>query len=241
MLANYITTCESISFETANARIQSEVATWKKTLTKDAILLENIGSLSQNKEGKVIFIPSENKNFLTDSYGLDSTQSSIISRDTNVRKEIPIHTIATSKNRNSYFRYAAAAAVLISVGSLGWNAYNQNRVEKLQQIQQDNILEKIQEATFTIENPLPTIELEVLKTELPKKYHLIAGAFENNANALKKVAQLKELGFNAEILGVNKWGLTQVTFESYSTSEEARTNLKEIKKTIDKEAWLFIQ
>ncbi len=241
LLANYMATSENISFETANARIQSEVLNWKNCLKKEAVLLENIGSLVQNKEGNLVFTPSENNNFLTESFGLDTTQSSAITRDIVIEKEIPVHTISATKNSKGYLKYAAAAAIFISIGSIGWNAYEQQQGEKLQQLQQDNMLAKIQEATFTIENPLPTIQLEVLKKELPKKFHLIAGAFENKDNALKKVAQLKNLGFNAQIIGINKWGLTQVAFESYTTREEAKTNLLDIKQTIDKEAWLFIK
>ncbi len=241
LLANYVTTCENISFEAANTRIQSEVVAWKKTLKKEAVHLENIGSLLLNKEGNLIFTPSENTNFLTDSFGLDATQSSAITRNTATTKEIPVHTIPAAKNSKRYLKYAAAAAVMISIGSLGWNAFEQQQVEKLQQLQQDSLLEKIQEATFSIENPLPTIELKINKTELPKKFHLIAGAYENKENALKKIAQLKKLGFNAEIVGVNKWGLTQVAFESYTSREAAKTNLIDIKQTIDKEAWLYIK
>ena len=53
--------------------------------------------------------------------------------------------------------------------------------------------------------------------------------------------QLKELGFNARILGVNQWGLTQVSFESYNTNKEAREGLVVIRQTISEEAWLLIQ
>ena len=76
---------------------------------------------------------------------------------------------------------------------------------------------------------------------MPKKFHLIAGAFGQESNAFKKVKQLKRKGFNAQIIGVNKWGLTQVSFESYTTREEATEHLQIIKKSIAKDAWLYIK
>ena len=72
------------------------------------------------------------------------------------------------------------------------------------------------------------------------KYHIIAGAFREPANADKKVRQLIEKGYDAHIVGVNKWNLTQVAFASYATKEEAQNNLNIIKRTA-KDAWLLVQ
>jgi len=74
-----------------------------------------------------------------------------------------------------------------------------------------------------------------------KPFHIIAGAFQFTENAEKKVQQLKTKGFDAKIIGVNKWGLTQVTFNSYSDRNEATNNLYKIQKTVSKDAWLLIR
>ena len=99
---------------------------------------------------------------------------------------------------------------------------------------------KIQTATFVISNPLPTIELNVVK-KIAKPYHVVAGAFQFSENAQIKVDQLKAQGYNAKIIGVNKWGLTQVAFNSYSDKNEATNNLYKIQKTVSKDAWLLIE
>ena len=40
---------------------------------------------------------------------------------------------------------------------------------------------------------------------------------------------------------MNKWGLTQVAFDSYSSRNEATKHLYEIRKTVSKDAWLLIK
>ena len=69
----------------------------------------------------------------------------------------------------------------------------------------------------------------------------IAGAFRFPKNAVKKVNQLTAEGYNARILGVNKWNLSVVSFQSYSTQEEARKVLENIQGEVEKDAWLLIQ
>lgn len=73
------------------------------------------------------------------------------------------------------------------------------------------------------------------------KYHIIAGAFSQPANADKKVNQLKEKGYNARIVGMNKWNLTQVAFGSFATREEAQKFLRKIKNTEAKDAWILVK
>ena len=71
------------------------------------------------------------------------------------------------------------------------------------------------------------------------KYHIIAGAFKEVANAEKKVRQLTNKGFKSSIVGVNKWQLNQVAFGSFQSKSEAKTFLQHIKKTEAKDAWLL--
>lgn len=73
------------------------------------------------------------------------------------------------------------------------------------------------------------------------KYHIIAGAFKLPENATKKVNQLTAKGYNAHIVGINKWQLTQVAFGSYTSKSEAQTVLRQIQKTEAKDAWLLVK
>ncbi len=238
LLANYIADVENISFEQAVNNIATTVNFWNSQLQDENIVLDKIGNLSLSKEHKIIFEPLETVNYLTSSFGLDSFNSPAVKREEYKQKTILLDT--TAKRKPSYFKYAATVAAFLALGGIGWQSMQQNQIKALETEYQEKRNQKIEEATFVISNPLPEITLDLVKT-LPKKYHLIAGAFGEEANAFKKVKQLKKKGFKAEIIGINKWGLTQVAFESYSTRGEALKNLKEIKKTVSKDAWLFVE
>lgn len=240
LLANYIAASKNISFEEATSMIEEKVANWNLELQKNTIAIKNIGSLSLNKEQKIIFEPIESTNYLASSFGLESFQSPSVKRLEYKQKVTQLETTEHRKSP-SYLKYAATVAVLLTIGTLSWNSVQQKKAVALEQVTQEKISKKIQEATFIISNPLPEINLDVVKKELPKKFHLIAGAFGQKENALKKVQQLKRKGFNAEIIGVNKWGLTQVSFESYTTREEAVKQLQILKKNVAKDAWLYIK
>ena len=56
------------------------------------------------------------------------------------------------------------------------------------------------------------------------------------------ISQLKKKGFiEARKVGVNKFGLLQVAYNSYDTVEEARLALSEIRTEQDLNAWLLIK
>ncbi|MFC2109028.1 SPOR domain-containing protein [Bacteroidota bacterium] len=237
LLANYIAAVENCSFEQANSKINILVNTWKNQLENNPISLINIGELSLTKEGNILFSPFEETNYLTSSFGLASYNSPAIKREAYKQKAAVLQPIKEKKSTN-LFKYAAAVAVFLTIGTFGWKA-NQNQMEAIETENREIVTKKIQEATFFISDPLPEISLDIVKT-ITKNYHLIAGAFGEKANAFRKVEQLKAKGFNAKIIGVNKWGLTQVAFESYTTREEAVKNLAQIKKKVAKDVWLFV-
>lgn len=240
LLANYIASSENISFEEAIQKIELAVANWNSHLKDNSIDLKAIGTLRLNRENKIIFAPVETTNYLTSSFGLDTFQSDAIKR---VEYKQKVTQLETSEKRKSpgYLKYAATVAAFLTIGALSYNSVYQKKTSRLAKEYQETVSRKIQEATFVISNPLPEINLDVVKNELPKKFHLIAGAFSEKNNALKKVNQLKKKGFNAQIVGINKWGLTQVSFESYTTRKEAKAHLEIIKKNIAKDAWLYIK
>lgn len=244
LLANYIASVEQISFEKANNFIDTTVFSWLTNLEKDSLELASIGQMSLNEEKQLIFEPNTSTNFLTESFGLSSVDSSL-----QLRSEvgvIPLNPVIEDKEEFDkkgtfpFLKVAGAVAVLVGLG-FGYQQYNNNVIEKNELAnQQLNIEKKIQEATFIIDNPLPTIKLNVSKAKV-KEFHVIAGAFGLAENAIKKVNQLQRKGFDAKILGKNKWGLTQVAFYSYDTKQEARLALRKVKQRGYKDAWLLVK
>ena len=249
LLVNYIATVENISYADAVLTVEKQVKNWKLSLTNEELELENIGSFHLNSEGKIVFEPTTVVNFLTSSFGLSSYVSPAVKRIAYNEKVKQLETIApilsSEENKRKtpiFIKYAAAAAIIFALGTVGWKEYQKNEYNNLvaqSKQQQKEVKKTIQEATFVISNPLPTITLNVTKETY--NYHIIAGAFREPANAEKKLQQLLNKGFNAKILGVNKWNLTQVAYESFNSKNEAINKLNAIKKAESKDAWLLVK
>ena len=247
LVANYIAASENISYSKAVLYIEKEVENWKSILKNEEFDLENIGTFNLSKEGKLQFEPNNTINYLTSSFGLNTFVSPAVKRVAYQQKIKQLETVAplnTSKKYKTpaFIKYAASAAIILALGSVGWNQYQKfeynNLVAKAEQ-EQKKVEKSIQEATFVISNPLPTITLNVTKETY--NYHIIAGAFREPANAEKKLQQLLKKGYNAKILGVNKWNLTQVAYQSFQSKFEAINSLNAIKKSDSEDAWLLVK
>ncbi|MBS9774875.1 MAG: SPOR domain-containing protein [Tenacibaculum sp.] len=237
LLANYIASSEKISFEQANEKISDLVIKLKEDIKIAPLQVASIGSLFLNDENKIVFEPNKSTNLLTESFGLSEVKVSEINRE-------PIIPVVSVKKSNkkvySFIKYAATAAILLTLGITGYN-YNSNQEDII--LSQNKIEKKIQEATFVINTPLPTINLNIKKENVKKevaKLHIIVGAFEFVENAEKKKKQLQNKGFNAEVLNKNKWGLFQVSLGNFTTRLEANKELIKARKLGYKDAWVFI-
>ncbi|WP_459210303.1 HU domain-containing protein [Aquimarina rhabdastrellae] len=262
LLANYIASSENISYNEAVAQIRHFVEDLNTRLNKGQnVVLSKIGIFSQAEENTLHFEPSDRYNYLTEAFGLDSFVSPAVKREEVIVEDTvdtkpPIvltseHEETTSNNR-SYIKYAAAA-VAITIGISGlWSVkqYQDQQQEfatslELQEAQQ----KQIQEATFDILSPLPavTLNLELAEEDSEEftvgnlNYHIVAGAYRIERNANKKIEKLKALGYNARIIGVNKYGLHQVIYNSYATRRKAEQALAELKDGTDQRAWILIQ
>jgi len=245
LLANYVAAAKKISYSEAMESIEKEVAEWKLLLQVELLELENIGSFKLNKERKLIFEPTSSINYLTSSFGLGTYVSPAIKRVVYKEKVKQLEKSSTGETKRktpAFIKYAATAAILFALGTVGWNEYQKieykNLVAEAEQ-QQKKVEKTIQEATFVISNPLPAITLNITKETY--NYHIIAGAFRTPENAEKKLQQLLEKGYDAKILGINKWNLTQVAYESFTTEDEAINKMRIIHKTDSKDAWLLVK
>jgi hypothetical protein len=230
LLVNYIASVENISFGKALAKISASVASWNESLKNGAVVFESIGALTFNEKKQLIFEPQKDHNFLTNSFGLSMVSSPAIK-----------HTVLAATNKSViplFAKYAATAVVLLSLSFIVRNGYQERQQKQMYASQKEALDKKIQTATFVISNPLPTISLQVTK-ESQKSFHVVAGAFQFPDNAKKKLRQLKRKGFNASILGLNKWGLTQVAFDSFYSRKEALATLTTIKKEVSEDAWIL--
>ncbi len=270
LLANYIAAAEHISYTDAVAKIQRYVLSLNEKMAQGKRLeLTNIGAFFTSIENTLQFEPLQEVNYLTEAFGLSTFVSPAINREIQrevykqeveaIEEVVPLTFTPEKRNERPYLKYAAVAAIVFGIsGFFGLKKISDNTItfnhQEWQQANQE-IENKIQEATFEISNPLPAITLNLIKEEAegnisssaemanisPQKYHIVAGAFRIASNADKKVRKLKTEGFDARLVGANKYGLHQVIYESYDNRLDALQALRKIKKEHSSRAWLLVQ
>ena len=252
LLANHLAQSEKITYEIAVNAIQNEVSHWKSKIQETGVFtLKNIGEFSFNSEKNLVFVPLDQLNYLTESFGLTSYISPSIKREIYkeeviAEEDLPIAFIPKERKSYSYLKYAAVFVLTIGItGSVGYKLYDNylTRVAKETLVVETNVQkkvnQKIQEATFFIENPLPTVTLTVANAKM--NYHVVAGAFRQEANAEKIFESLNKLGYKARRIAPNKHGLFPVLYGSFSTYAEAQKAMDSIQKVHNHEAWLLIE
>jgi CCDC81-like HU domain protein/sporulation related protein len=250
LLANYIADVEKIPYEDAVKKIAKRTSSLKSSLLEgDTISFTYIGDISLNNEGNLSFEPSNRLNYLTDAFGLTQFVSPNITREVykedveTIEKVIPLTISSEKRNAGSYLKYAAIAVIALTIGGLIASNYYVGQIEQHNQLAQEEantqLDNKIQEATFIIDNPLPTVTLNVAKQS--GNYHIVAGAFRIEENSTKKLKQLQALGYSARKIGKNKYGLHQVVYSSYETRAKAQRSLYKIRREHNNDAWLLAQ
>lgn len=258
LLANYIAQIEKTSYEKAVASIESEVVIWNSILqVNEKFVLKNIGELHLNSEKNIVFTPVENVNYLKESFGLNSFVSPAIKREVAqhvlenpVKAETPsaeekeiVELEPEVRTGRPYLRYAAILILgLATTATIGYKMY-ENQVAKetllVETAVQKQVQNKIQEATFLLETPMPAVTLTVSEEKM--LYHVVAGAFRNEENAQNIYTDLLKSGFKARRIAANKHGLFPVLYGSYATYAEAQQAMIEIQKANNPDAWLMVK
>lgn len=250
LLANHIAQAEKTSYDYAVSAIQYEVLNWRKALEANgSFSIKNIGDISLNTDNNIVFKPLDQTNYLTSSFGLTAFVSPMVKREIFEQKiealeESAVITLDTKeRNGRSYLQYAAIFVLGLGLtASVGYSVYqNQIATETVlvETAVQKKVNTKIQEATFFIKSPLPAVTLSIKESTM--SYHIMAGAFREEANADKIFKRLSDQGYKARRIGINKYGLYPVLYGSYATFAEADKAKKEIQKNDNPEAWLLIE
>jgi hypothetical protein len=268
LLANHIALQEKISYESALAKIQTQVVFWlEKLQNKEVLTLENIGEVFSNSENNLVFKPNTSVNYLTDSFGLSGFNSPEIIRENQIQNttetisiaeqvieneileeelvenETPVIPLVQTKPNTNWLKYAAAIAVFSTAGIYGYKMYYDYTIDQktilVEKSVQEKVNQKLQEATFVLPNPMAAVDL-TLEEKPNAKYHVVAGAYRSEQNANKAMKQLLSQGFDAHLLTKNKYGLIPVAFGSYSNLKEAQNLKLQIKAKDSIDAWLLI-
>ncbi|MBP6759230.1 MAG: SPOR domain-containing protein [Flavobacterium sp.] len=254
LLANHIAQAEKTSYEYAISAIQYEVFNWKKALQENGLFsIKNVGNFSLNADKNLIFTPYDQTNYLTNSFGLSAFVSPVVKREQfeqkiealeeNLEEEEVIALIPERRRTSAYLKYAAIFVLGLGLtGAIGYPVYQQqiaNETIIVEQSVQKQVQNKIQEATFFIENPVPAVTLTVKEEKM--SYHIMAGAFRDEANAQKKFEELSKEGYKARRIPQNKHGLFPVLYGSYATFAEAEKAKQEINETDNPDAWILVE
>lgn len=260
LLANHYAQAEKTSYGFAVSTIAFEVLSWKKTLEENGVIsLKNIGEIRMNSENNMVFTPNDQTNYLASSFGLSPFVSPLVKKELfekkiqeiEERKPVALFEEEDVKSSNSFLKYAAILVLGLGItGSIGYPLY-QNQIAKktliVESAVQKKVQNKIQEATFFIQSPMPAVTLSVdsakvaVTEEKAMPYHIMAGAFRSEQNARKAYNQLIKDGFKARILGEDKHHLFPVLYGSYATMAEAEKAQKEIQKGENPDAWILIE
>jgi len=251
LLANHIALEEQISFNEAVVLIQDQISLWKANLNgKEIVYLKNIGELSLNSEQKIQFEPVGSTNYLTSSFGLTAVMATALTREQQLTetKVIELSTATKNKPRLQWMRYAAAVVAAVGLYSSvstyqEYEVYQQKKLAVEKDVQ-NQIEQKLQQATFVIEAPKVIKEkiAEVTQQQSTKSFHIVAGAFKTEAKAQILTDELKAKGYaNAKYLSKSKHNMRQVVYNSYATQEEAQADLRQIHEKVNKDAWIFIE
>jgi len=250
LLANHIAQSEKTSYDYAVSAIQYEVLNWKKALEANgSFSIKNVGDISLNADNNIVFKPLDQTNYLTSSFGLSAFVSPAVKREIFEQKiealeEDTIITLDTEeRSGRSYLQYAAIFVLGLALTSTVSYSVYQNQINSetvlVETAVQKQVNNKIQEATFFIKSPLPAVTLSIKESKM--SYHIMAGAFREEANADKIYKRLSNQGYKARRIGINKYGLYPVLYGSYATFAEAEKAKKEIQKNDNPEAWVLIE
>ena len=254
LLANHIAQAEKSSYEYAVSAIQYEVHNWKKALQENGYFtIKNVGNFSFSTDKNLVFTPYDQTNYLTNSFGLSAFVSPMVKREQfeqkiealeeNIEESEVIALIPERRRTSTYLKYAAVFILGLGLtGVIGYPVYQQqiaNETILVEKSVQKQVQNKIQEATFFIENPVSAVTLTVKESKM--SYHIMAGAFRDERNAQKIFEKLSSQGYKARRIPENKYGLFPVLYGSYATFAEAEKAKQEIRNTVNPDAWILIE
>lgn len=254
LLIKSIAEAQQISFQKAERVVNYFVADLISSLNQgEKICLKGIGQFK--KEESIIFTADEAVNFSIEAYGLQTINTSIL---TKVEPQEKIESKAQLKHLNTdqvskppKLKVKHIAASLIAIGSLSIFSYNYfsqslNQANIANEEKAQKIIEnKIQSAEFSLNYNLDPVivdkELEPNKIIKNKAFHIIAGAFRNKSNATDYLNKLLQKGYKANYIGKNKYNLHQISYASFDKQSEARKFLNKMRRLENKGAWLLVK
>lgn len=222
--------------------------------------INGVGFFSVKSDGKLIFHPYEEENYLVDSFGLEPLKFEetefVESRFEETRDQLKKKVFKIRPRSNSFAFVAfgiALIAVLLTITvfisarfdlylfNIGDHSENNELIIFGGDYNKDSVNviidNQIDENTL-IKNALRFTEIKnTPESQQSNSYILVAGSFDGLNNAQELKDKLLEDGFKVEI--VETGGYYRVSVGSYSNKEEALNELKRIRTQINGSVWLL--
>jgi len=260
LLANFVAKKENLSYSDAISQIRDFADYWKKVLMNgDRILLNEIGSLVQNQEQKIVFTPQENRNYSRASYGLPSLILTPVEKQ-NIQKVFQLPAIPRERSENVIIRRSISVAAVAAVFILAFLVVFKNISENYLYTSNKNpVYQSIQPIASSIGKILSeeTVKPAAVQTKdtvpaiLPDNnisnngtlasnstFYVVGGSFKIEANAQKFFRELQEKGFKAQLLN-NEDGWFRVSYLTEQDSLKAAKDLHSIKINENQSAWIL--
>ena len=264
LLANYIASANNISYNKALGIIRAFVVSCKRKLKKQKrLVIARVGRFHLDKEGNIQFSPSEEVNYLTDSYGMNAYRSPAVKRKKELKKGTVKPVVPRPKKKEKeekkrpWLRVAVILILLIATLTIlgitqrKWISKTYHSYSYLLPFttsKENTAPEEVAEEPVTAEEPTETTataddEPESVETsaKVVPHYHIIGGSFKRARNARELVDELQEMGYDASIIDTNENQFFRVSYKSCFTKEEALQELRSIRNRHNGSAWLLLK
>ena len=158
-------------------------------------------------------------------------------------------------DRPPYVKYAVIGVIAVALLSATYyfgNQYLESERLKSTQLAEKRIAKNVEESTFDLgtiaaisyetEAKVETVDDNSIQVEGGQFYSVIAGSFRDQANAERKLAALKEQGFEgASFAEQSADGLIRVAYGRFESKRQAYQLLNFINKGLEEEAWYLVE
>jgi hypothetical protein len=250
LLINHIAKSEKISQEQAKSELIRFVDKNKNDLNKyKSLRLKKIGLFTLNNN-QIIFSQDLTFNYNLDSYGMQSNIQKMVARSTIETIEDSLKIIKPKTNFTTK-RLLKVAAILIPLIGLSLISITQQKNIENIYVQMANLnpfsmetenidLEKnkIVATLNPLENIISDTQNKNIKDKIiiRKTHYIIAGAFSVEDNAQKLMIRLNKWNYNSTI--ISNENIMRVSYNSFTTKDQALTSLKNIRKE-NPDAWIL--
>ncbi len=267
LLIEFISKKEKIDTEKSESLLGDFVKEIKAKLKKgEKIDFPEIGILTQTAKGEIHFKQNTESNFLTDSFGLKSVKTKpIVSQQTTAKTAKPVK---QKKSYKKLILIGTSAIVFIFIIVASWYFTNgftdfsilsfnddtefqaaENTIKNIPEINLDSIAKADSVNALIVQSiDENTDKKDALFYQEPEKveakpvyseFHIIAGSFKRMKNAERFSTELKNKGYNPEIIQSGE-NLIRIAIFSYSDETEALKKLYKLRETSGiKSVWIL--